>query len=137
MAHLLLLSGCCEIAGFPRSANCGSEFFPCLSPLMSSPPLRLTCTFPPSPHLLCPSCLFPLTEQWIRFLFPFQCCCEHRLYSLFLCLSVLDLHLPPLSPCSVIFKIKSFWESNNGILEKARAELYLPMLYSTQIYESG
>lgn len=23
MAHLLLLSGCCDIAGFPRSANCG------------------------------------------------------------------------------------------------------------------
>lgn len=28
MAHLPLLSGCCEIAGFPRSAKCGSEFFP-------------------------------------------------------------------------------------------------------------
>lgn len=28
MAHLPLLSGCCDIAGFPRSANCGREFFP-------------------------------------------------------------------------------------------------------------
>ncbi len=45
MAHLLLLSGCCEIAGFPRSANCGSEFFPCLSPLTPSLPPPLSCTF--------------------------------------------------------------------------------------------
>lgn len=35
MAHLPLLSGWREIAGFPRSAKCGSEFFPCLSPLRS------------------------------------------------------------------------------------------------------
>lgn len=45
MAHLLLLSGCCEIAGFPRSANCGSEFFLCLSPLTPSLPPPLSCTF--------------------------------------------------------------------------------------------
>ena len=46
MAHLLLLSGCREIAGFPRSANCGSEFFHCLSPPRSlSLPPPLTCTF--------------------------------------------------------------------------------------------
>lgn len=51
MAHLLLLSGCCEIAGFPRSANCGSEFFPCLSPLTPSlpPPLSLSLALSPSP----------------------------------------------------------------------------------------
>lgn len=89
MAHLPLLSGWREIAGFPRPAKCGSEFFPCLSALRSlSFSLMLvasepTPTRPPQPQR--PSSP-PLSsrEQWIKFPFLFRCFCDIRLKSLIL-----------------------------------------------------
>lgn len=59
MAHLPLLSGCCEIAGFPRSAKCGSEFFPCLSPLHSLSSPSSVLHFLPHAHRLPPSLSLP------------------------------------------------------------------------------
>lgn len=59
MAHLPLLSGCCEIAGFPRSAKCGSEFFPCLSPLHSLSSSSSVLHFLPHAHRLPPSLSLP------------------------------------------------------------------------------
>lgn len=50
--------------------------FPLLVSLSSSPSL---------PHLLYPSCLFPISAQWIKFLFLFWCFCDIRLKSLILC----------------------------------------------------
>lgn len=69
MAHLPLLSGWREIAGFPRSAKCGSEFFHCLSPLRSlSFSLMLVASEPPHTPDYPPSLSH---EQWIKFLFLF------------------------------------------------------------------
>lgn len=51
MAHLPLLSGWHEIAGFPRSAKCGSEFFHCSSPLRSLS-FSLMFVTPKPPHTL-------------------------------------------------------------------------------------
>lgn len=63
MAHLPLLLGCSEIAGFPRSANCGSEFFHSACLLL-----------PPPPPLFLPPCSFScsllLSEPPIQSLSP-------------------------------------------------------------------
>lgn len=83
MAHLLLFSGFWEIAGFPRSASCGSEFFP---PLVSSHCLSFSTShshFLPIPHHI-----LPLTDQWIQFQFLFQSYCDVTLCSCIPCLYV-------------------------------------------------
>lgn len=100
MAHLLLLSGCCDIAGFPRSANCGKEFFPFLSCLHSPP------------YLLCPACLNIITGQWIKFLFLFQCFFDIRFKSLILSmLPVYPTFFPPHFEVKVCFEMCYLWQA--------------------------
>lgn len=88
MAHLLLLFGGCEIAGFPRSAKCGSEFFHCLSPL---PPIHLCSALSPLPSLF--PCLAPLSHSHgLTFYF----ISDFTLCSFILSVDSL-LHRPPMS----------------------------------------
>lgn len=70
-----LICLCCEIAGFPRSANCGSEFFP-----------QLVCLY----LFLCTHTLFPLVfetpikslpqREGLKTYSSFKWCCDIRLY---------------------------------------------------------